>query len=220
MIPTIQERLRTAATVIMALCAVLISAVAIRRAPTVAAARSLVETERDWANYAGGGHSMGEASAAVTIIEFSDFQCPFCRRFATYRDSLQTLGVDVRVVYRHFPIPTHQFAAAAARASECAANQGRFEAMHNALFGRQDSIGVASWWRFAQDAGVADSTAFELCMRSSATIKTITDDSIAAAKLGVSGTPTLLIHDVRVNGAPTFDSLLAYIRRAAQDGSR
>lgn len=175
--------------------------------------------EKDWAQYTLGGHLLGLSDAPVTIVEFSDFQCPFCRRFAVFHDSLRKLGHRVKVVYRHYPIPTHQFAIAAARASECAAAQGLFEPMHAALFAHQESIGVAPWSRFARTAGVQDSTTFQTCMNSTDPVKAMTDDTVAGKRLKVRGTPTLLIHDLRVDGLPSFDSLLVYVERAAQKAS-
>jgi protein-disulfide isomerase len=174
-----------------------------------------VSIERAWETYAAEGHSIGPPDATVTIVEFSDFQCSFCRGFAVYYDSLRSLGVDVRVVYRHFPLPGHRFAIDAVRASECAAEQGRFDRMHAALFARQDSIGVASWLSFADAAALPDSAAFESCVASARSIDALVRDTSAARRLQVRGTPTLLIHDIRVNGLPQFDSLQAYVMRAA-----
>jgi protein-disulfide isomerase len=181
--------------------------------------RALVETEKDWAEYALGGHSLGPLDAPVTIVEFSDFQCPFCRGFANFHDSLTKLGYPVRVVYRHSPGPGHQFAIAAARASVCAEAQGRFEQMHDALFAGQPSIGDSTWSSFARTAGVPDSAAFHACIESEAPVQALADDTLAGTRLNVRGTPTLLIHDLRVNGLPDFDSLLAYVRRAAAQTS-
>jgi protein-disulfide isomerase len=164
--------------------------------------------------YANTGHVLGPKTAAVTLVEFSDFECPFCARFAAYMDSLHSLGADVRVVYRHFPAARHEFALPAIRASECAAEQDKFEAMHASLFRSNDSIGAASWWWFAKNAGLQDSARFHSCMERSGPIPALMRDTLDARRLGAKGTPTLLIHDIRLNGLPSFDSLRAYIDRA------
>ena len=118
---------------------------------------------------------------------------------------------DFALVYRHFPLPMHQFARAAAEASECAAQQGRFEQMHATLFDQQDSIGVASWRSLARVAGVPNLTSFDRCMRDSTGLAPVTRDHIAARRLASHATPTVLINGVRFSGAiaqPVLDSLI------------
>lgn len=214
----IREWIQNAATALMVTCAVVITVAVLRRELGRGSERTFapVRVEKDWQEYALSGHSLGPSDATVTIVEFSDFQCPFCRRFATFHDSLTKLGVRVKVVYRHFPLPAHQFAIAAARASECGAAQGRFDAMHAALFAHQESIGVAPWSTFARAAAVRDSAAFHFCMMSTDPVAALAVDTAAAKRLQVRGTPTLLIHDLRVDGLPIFDSLLVYVQRAEE----
>ncbi len=217
------EHVKSAATIVMALCALIVTAFVVRRELRPSArseARSPVRVEEDWAEYATSGHSLGPPGAPVTIVEFSDFQCSFCRGFAFFHDSLTSLGFPVRVIYRHYPLPIHRHAVAAVRASECAEVQGHFKSMHAALFARQDSIGVAPWWRYARTAGVRDSASFQACMESNGPIAALARDTIAGKRLNVRGTPTLLIQELRVDGLPTFDSLLVYIQRAASKSAR
>lgn len=212
----------TFATALILLCAISVSGLAARRYFDDARVRrpaSSVTTEKNWRKFAVDGRSLGPADARVTIVEFSDFQCPFCRKFASYRDSLHKLGWPVRVLYRHMPTPSHRHAVQAAVASECAAEQGRFEAMHDSLFAHSDSLGIIPWWSLARSAGVTDSAGFDTCLSGNSMAPRLALDSAAARELRVQGTPTLLIHSVRVNGVPGFDSLLAYVRRAATEGS-
>ena len=210
-----------AAAGLLVACAMIVAGLTVRRelfAPDRQSGSVLVS---DWADYATEGHVIGDNNAAVTIVEFSDFQCPYCASFASHMDSLRALGVtDVRVVYRHFPGLGHESAVPAIRASECAADVDKFESMHDALFEYSDSLGVAGWSWFAQRAGIADTVRFSECMQSTTEISSLVRDTIAARKLGVAGTPTLLIHDLRPRGLPPFDSLIAYISRARAQTQR
>jgi protein-disulfide isomerase len=172
------------------------------------------QTETNWRAYVADGRRMGAIDAKVVLVEFSDFQCPWCRTMASrLREARERFGGDFAVVYRHYPIVrTHPFARKAAIASECAAEQGRFEQMHDALFESADSIGAFAWARFAIRAGLADTNAFTVCMESDRASLVLQRDSIAAAELGVRGTPTSLINGVRFAGAldqATLDSLIA-----------
>ena len=216
----VSPRLERAATIVMVVCAVLIAGAVVRReliAPATAAGGLRVTTQRNWREFADAGHVIGPADAMVTIVEFSDFQCPFCSRFVALHDSLLSEGLRVRVLYRHFPIPNHPHARNAAIASECAAAQDQFEAMHRTMFGLADSLGTLSWSSLASRAGVPDSAAFVRCLESPESAAAISRDSVAVYKLGLRGTPTLLIGSTRVDGLPLLDSLRVYVKRASTD---
>jgi protein-disulfide isomerase len=203
---------------LLVLCAVILTGLALRReffAPEPQPKRQLVS---DWPRYAAHGQRIGGTGLPVTVVVFSDFQCPACRLLA---DNLETVRKkhprQIGVVYRHYPLPNHPHAASAARASECAGRQGRFEAYHNALFQEQTSIGDTSWIRFAMRAQVPDSAAFSECMGDSRMSAAVERDLRDAEQLGVMGTPTLLINGVRLDGAPKLNVLEAYVRRALDD---
>jgi protein-disulfide isomerase len=108
----------------------------------------------------------------------------------------------------------------AARASDCAAAQGRFVAYHDALFARQDSIGLVAWSRFAAAADVRDLPAFQACAADSAPSPRIDSDVAAGKRLRVTGTPTLLINGLRFQGAMPADTLASHVRRALRDLAR
>lgn len=218
-----RARILDGAVVVLTLCAVVMTALVVRR--EFSSPRAQPEPLRptqvsDWRGYARDGHRMGPAEAPVTIVVFSDFQCPFCgmlmSRLRQLRDAYPR---EVAVVYRHYPIADHPHAAAAARASECAADQGRFSAFHDALFSAQDSIGAVGWGRFAATAGVADIKRFEACAAATSPLPALERDVAAARRLRVSGTPTLLINDLRFHGAVRQDTLEAYVRRALRNAA-
>lgn len=198
--------LANASTALLVLCAVVITGLAVRRelggaAPAPAAAYTeQVRPVRDWRGYAAGAR-IGPADAPVTIVEFSDFQCPYCRAMADRVRALRRANPGrVALVYRHFPLSYHPHARPAAHASICADRQGRFEAFHDALFARQDSLGDTEWRRLAAATGVADRAAFERCMESGAALEQVERDVAAGKRLGISGTPAFLVNGALITG--------------------
>lgn len=175
---------------------------------------SPVGEERSWQSYAVRGAAWGPSDAPVVAVEFSDFQCPFCRRYASYMDSLESMGYRVRRVYRHMLSPAHPHALGSAIAFECAAKQSRAPEMYRALHARPESLGTAAWWWFAREAGVKDSVMFADCVSDTAVRREISMDSVAGAKLKIRGTPVVLLNRVRLNGLPSFDSLKLQVDRA------
>jgi protein-disulfide isomerase len=182
--------------VVAVTCAVVITALRVRdalRPAPAAAQRGPASTDPvpvpDWQQYAAVGHRMGPANAPVTIIEFADFECPVCRKFelGALRYIRNRYPNDVQVVFRHWPLPYHRFAYPAARAAECAGAQGKFEAYHDLLYEKQDSLGLKSFDSFARDAGVADLTVFATCDTATLPVAVIARDSAAARRIGGRG---------------------------------
>lgn len=221
MATTLAQRLSSVGSAAVVLCAVVLTGLVVRRelfssSPTPAPVEQVVP---DWRRYAAEGRRTGPADAPVTVVVFSDFQCPACRMLAESLDSVTARHPSqVAVVYRHFPLSAvHPHATAAARASECAGDQGRFSAFHDALFREQALIGIQPWRRFAEGAGVADLDAFDRCVAGNAPDAAILRDGRAGQRLEVTGTPTLLINQHRVQGAPPLGELERQIVRALRD---
>ncbi len=140
---------------------------------------------------------IGDNNAKVTIIEFSDFQCPYCGRF--YEQSEKQIKTDyidtgkVKLVYRDFPLDSiHPNARPAANAAECANEQEKFWEYHNKLFENQDSLSDSNYKKWASDLGL-DMTKFNSCLNSSKYDSEITKDFQDGATAGVQGTPTIYI---------------------------
>jgi protein-disulfide isomerase len=221
--------IQNAATCTLVLCAVVVTALLVRRElftstvpdTVMGAAPEPARAVAEWREYAVGAHIAARPDALVTIVEFSDFQCPFCRAFAARLDTIQAENPgSVALVYRHYPLPSHPHAGRAALASECAGLQGRFWEMHDGLFIGQDSIGVRAWESYAAAAGIPDSLQFRSCMEQEGGEAAIRRDIAAGTRLNVQGTPTTLINELRVSGTPPLDSLRAYIRRAESAAGR
>ncbi len=174
----------------------------------------LVSEIREWRSYGSSGSVIGAADAPVQLVVFSDFQCPYCKQFAdSARAVMARHPGRIRMVFRHRPIESiHPHATAAARAAVCADRAGRFEQMHDALFGAQDSIGVLPWEEFVARAGIEDTASFSACQSSELPAATLARDRKAADELGVSGTPVVLVNGIKVLGMPqrsVLDSLVS-----------
>jgi protein-disulfide isomerase len=121
---------------------------------------------------------------------------------------------EVAVVFRHFPLASHALAIPAARASECVAQNGLFEAFYDTVFAQPESIGTTTWTRFAQEAGLVDTGRFAKCLNDTNSMQPVLRDQRAGQVLGVQGTPTFLINNLEVAGFPGPDSLVKYVRTA------
>jgi len=155
----------------------------------------------------------GEPSAKVTIVEFSDFQCPFCQRGASImEDVLKAYPKDVKIAFKNLPLPFHEKAKPAAKAALAAQKQGKFWEMHDLLFKNQSALGDDLFVKFATDLGL-DVEKFKADMASPEVAKTIEDDAELARKLGVNGTPGFFVNGVLVSGAQPLPAFKAIIDR-------
>jgi protein-disulfide isomerase len=167
----------------------------------------------DWKSFYAAGELIGDSTSKVTIIEFSDFECPFCKRFHnSYAEVKKKYGRKVSLLFVHAPITSHRFAMPAARAAECAREQSRFVEYVDVIFAKQDSLGLKSWMAYAADAGVADSGRFRVCNESDKQVSRIVKGLELSAKIGLQGTPTILINGWRYS-RPPLDSLDRIVAR-------
>jgi len=178
----------------------------------------------EWPAVAEGAHRVGSADAPITIAEFSDFQCPFCRaEAATLAEVFNDYDGEVAVVFRHFPIlSVHPFAERAALAAECAGDQGRFFPYHTVLFENQDSIGTTPWSTLALRAGVPDTSRFNRCLTDQAALSRVQADVALGQRLEIRGTPTVIINGYELPGTPsraTIDSAIKALQREARQVS-
>ncbi len=149
--------------------------------------------------------ALGPEDAPVTIIEFSDYQCPFCSRAEpTIKQILEEYGDKVRFVYRDFPLDQlHPFARKASEASHCAEEQGKFWEYHDALYENQAGINAAGLEQFAKDIGL-DMDAFKTCLDSGKYANEVQKDLDDGQEYGVSGTPAFFVNGFSISGAQPF----------------
>jgi protein-disulfide isomerase len=152
------------------------------------------------------GAAKGPANAPIEIIEFSDFQCPFCQRAnPTVDQVLKTYGDRVRFVYRHFPLGNHPAARPAAEASQCAAEQGKFWEYHDTLFANPSRLGDADLKQHAAGLGL-DTKQFNACVDTHKYKAQVDADMEAGEDAGVNGTPAFFVNGRMLNGAQPFDA--------------
>jgi protein-disulfide isomerase len=157
------------------------------------------------------GPSKGPESAPITIVEFSDFQCPFCSRAnAAVDEVVKTYGDKVRVVFRHFPLSFHAEAPKAAEASACAADQKKFWEYHDKLFANQGALKVDDLKKHAADLGL-DTARFNECLDSGKNAELVKKDMSAGEKVGVTGTPAFFINGIALSGAVPAEDFKAII---------
>nr|WP_128796374.1 thioredoxin domain-containing protein [Corallococcus coralloides] len=150
--------------------------------------------------------SFGPATAKVTIVEWSDFECPFCSRAVPTLNKIKdTYGKDVRVVFRHQPLPMHSNAKIAAQASMAAHEQGKFWEMHDKLFANQRALDRASLEKYAQELGL-DMNKFKAALESSKISAKVDADSAAGSAVGANGTPAFFINGRFLSGAQPFEA--------------
>lgn len=150
--------------------------------------------------------SRGPANAPVTIIEYSDYQCPFCARVGpTLKKVLAEYGDKVRFVYKDFPLPTHPNAQKAAEAARCAGDQGKYWEMHDLMFADIGALSVPELKQGAAKLGL-DQAAFDQCLDSNKHQAVVQADYEQAEKLGVNSTPTLYINGRPLIGAQPYEA--------------
>src|SRR3989338_7721986 len=157
----------------------------------------------------------GDPNAPVEIIEFSDFQCPFCSRF--YSDTLPQIQKEyidtgkVKLIYRDFPLSSiHPQATPAAEAAECAKEQGKFWEFHDKLFENQASLSTASYKQWAQELGL-NTQQFNDCVDKRKYQSEVTKDYQDGQAAGVTGTPSFFVNGINIRGAQPFSAFKTII---------
>jgi protein-disulfide isomerase len=153
----------------------------------------------------------GPENAPIEMIEFSDFQCPYCETaFPTVNQVLKTYGDRIHFTYRHYPLAIHPRARPAAEASQCAAEQGKFWQFHDKLFGDQSKLGDEDFKQYAVQLGM-DTAQFNACVDSHKYGAEIENDIHAGDEAGVSGTPAFYINGRMLSGAQPFEAFKSII---------
>ncbi len=157
--------------------------------------------------------SKGPQDAPITIVEFSDFQCPYCARGEeSITQVLQKYGDKVRVVYRDYPLSFHQNAEISAIGAECAEEQGKFWEMHGAMFANQQKLAAADLIETAAGLGL-NKEEFKACLDSGRYRAEVQNDFKEGASYGVTGTPAFFINGVMLSGAQPPEAFYKIIDR-------
>jgi protein-disulfide isomerase len=156
--------------------------------------------------------TLGGATAKVTLVEFSDYQCPFCNRVEPTLKRLQsTYGDKIRIVWKDFPLTQiHPQAFKASEAAHCAGDQGKYWELHDVLFSNQDALQPADLKRYA--AGLSlNAAAFAQCLDESKYAERVRDGVSEGGELGVNSTPTIFINGRKLSGAQPYEAFAAII---------
>ncbi|MCS7011675.1 MAG: DsbA family protein, partial [Anaerolineales bacterium] len=149
--------------------------------------------------------SLGPADAPVTIVEFSDYQCPYCKLWhdEVLPRILQEYGDQVRFIYRDYPLSSHPEALPAARAANCAGEQNAYWQFHDALFSNQYGFGRQAYLDYAAALGL-EIEAFRKCLESNRYEDEVLGDFRDGLRLGVNSTPTFFVNGTKIIGAQPF----------------
>jgi len=156
----------------------------------------------------------GDPNAPVTIVEWSDFECPFCAKF--YRDTLGQIDEQyiktgkVKLVFRDFPLGFHANAQKSSEAAECAGEQGKYWEMHDILFESGVQGGVSTYKKYASDLGLNTAT-FNTCLDSGAMADEVSKDMKDGTAAGIRGTPGFIINGQLLSGAQPFANFKSVI---------
>jgi protein-disulfide isomerase len=149
---------------------------------------------------------VGSSTAAVEIVEFSDFQCPYCRQASpVLKQVVAVYGSRVKLVWKDFPLPIHPFAAAAAEAGQCAHEQGKFWQYHDLLFSNQQALAVSDLRKYALDVAL-DPAVFDRCVSSGKYRERVLAAIQQGKNAGVAATPTVFINGRILTGAQPFEA--------------
>ncbi len=208
-------------------CAVILTAIVVRRdvfgvAPHASEAAP-PRAVPNWRPLISSGRFVeGDSNAPVQMIEFGDFECPYCAVFAT--EVLPRLDSmhrgEFALTFHHLPLSYHHFAYPAARAAECAARQGAFASTYATLYRLQDSLGLIPFDSLVRRGGVSDIPAFDSCNQVPGPLASIENDKKLAERLGVSGTPTLIINGEMYSTVPDSARIEAIFSQALHAAGR
>jgi formate-nitrite transporter family protein len=160
-------------------------------------------------------HILGSIDAPVHLLEYGDFQCPYCgAAYPILQKIIHQMGDQLCFAFRQFPITeAHQYAMAAAEASEAASAQGKFWEMYNIIYSNQDMLSFEQLYQFAESIGL-DMQKFDQAMTDHTYEDKVHDDFMSGVRSGVNGTPTLFINGARYDGPVEFETLLQALEEA------
>jgi protein-disulfide isomerase len=163
-------------------------------------------------------HRQGPADAPLTLVEYGDYECPYCgEAYPIVKRVQQALGDNLQLVFRNFPLTSaHPHAQQAAEAAESAGAQGKFWEMHDALYEHQTDLATDGLLRIGESIGL-DVTTLRNDLASGKFEDRVYEDFMSGARSGVNGTPTFFINGVRYDGSWDYDTLLAVLESAARN---
>lgn len=196
-----------AATVVIAICAIVLTGFNVQARYATARAPDPAFIVENWQFYAQAGHRLGAAKPRVTAVVFMDYECAACNQAALDFERLRARYPELAIVIRHFPLPGNSRGDLAARIAICADGAGRFGAMHNKLLVDLDRLSPETIAPFATAAGV-DGTALQGCVDRPETAHQLDADIAAARRLDIRGVPMLLVNGELYTGSTGIKAII------------
>ncbi len=165
-------------------------------------------SKQKWDELLDGGHTIGSKDAPVTLIEFSDFQCPYCGMFEKVLEQYRKDHPgQIRLIMYNYPLRQHPQAVTAAEAAECVSHMGDYPRFHNLLFKNQQKFPSQPFDSLAKLAGVTDLSALHGCMKDTTTINAIRQQIVMGNSVDLFQTPTIIINRAYYSGALSYKEL-------------
>ncbi|TDQ11799.1 DsbA family protein [Pedobacter metabolipauper] len=160
-------------------------------------------------------HKQGGHKASIEIVEYGDYQCPYCgAAYPILKQIEDTFGDQILFVFRNFPLQeAHRFAMVAAQAAEAAARQDKFWEMHDAIFENQQQLSDAYLFSLAEQIGL-DVDQFQIDLEAESTVKKVEDDFESGVRSGVNGTPSFFVNGQKFDGGA--EDLMAMLKESTQ----
>lgn len=215
------NRLETSLSILLTAVAVVSAAIVVGRGRSATASvQALPEKVANWKDAFAIGYRIGDSQAPITIVEVADLQCPVCRGFnPVVQTVLRENPGSVALIHVAYPLSYHEQAMAAARGAECAAARGHFADWINVVYNKQDSLGKKSWASYAADAGLQDTAAIAKCAVSNGVVQRIVQGLAYGRRIGLTGTPTIIVNGWRLPDPPTTDKLRAIVKSLKAGGN-
>jgi len=199
-------------TGILVVCALIVTGLLVHRELNAAdSGETATQMVERWPSLVDASTSRTGTSAPVTIVKITDYECPFCAKLhGTLAELRKEYAGQIEIRYLHYPLASHEQARPAARAAECAAQQGRVAPFHDLLFSQSD-LKTVSWSTLATQSGVPDIGAFETCVDDGATEADVADHMALVEEMGVRAVPQTIIEGEMIGGYVPVSELRALI---------
>ena len=200
--------LNSVLTVILVLCAIIITVLVVKRELFNNKYTPKVRTVQNWRTLVDDGHQIGTSNASVYIIEFTDYECPYCKILKKNIDSILVKYKDkVALIVYNFPLEIHSHAFDLALGGECAARQNKFKSYYDSVFNYSVKFEKLNLSHIAFSAGITDTASFMNCIESRTTFSIVNNDIEKGKEIDIEGTPTIIINGKLYEGSLTVKQL-------------
>lgn len=204
---------------ILVVCALVITAMVVRQQLFSIPQKPELDIKKikNWQKFDFKGPKSGAENAPIRIVEFYDYQCPYCKKVQpALQKLLEEYPKQISLTHHHLPLPIHKEAIPAAIAAECARNQGMFKPMHKLIFNHQKQLAQLSYDSLAKEAGIDDIETFKACLNKQQIKDRVIKSLEQSEELGIDATPSFLIDGQLVSGALPYDRLEELVKNTME----